>query len=72
MEKIKCIICGKPLKQNAIIIYGRCICSHCEERILNCDINTDFYKYYKECIKRTIISSVKKEGEELQCTDCHY
>ncbi|MHC1685985.1 MAG: sigma factor G inhibitor Gin [Clostridiaceae bacterium] len=72
MEKVKCIMCGKPLKQNAIMIYGRGICRHCEERIIECDINTDFYDYYKEMIKKIIVSSGEIKGEELKCTDCHY
>lgn len=59
MEKVKCIICSKPLTQNAIIIYGRYICNHCENRILNCDINTDFYNYYKECIKKQLYMQLR-------------
>lgn len=53
MQKRKCIICGKPLN-DGIIINGRGICKNCEERIINSQSGTDFYEYYKSCIKKAI------------------
>lgn len=53
MQKQKCIICGKPLN-DGIMIKGRGICKNCEERIIRSETGTDFYEYYKSCIKKTI------------------
>ncbi|MBC2581242.1 sigma factor G inhibitor Gin [Clostridium sp. DJ247] len=69
MKKQSCIICGKPLN-NGIIIYGRRICKSCEERVINSDVNTDFYSYYKDCIRKSIVQSVIR-GEEINCQNYH-
>lgn len=65
MKKQQCIICRKPLN-NGIIINGRGICKSCEERLIKEDINTDFYIYYKDCLKRTVTQSVLR-GEDNYC-----
>ncbi|WP_102399635.1 sigma factor G inhibitor Gin [Haloimpatiens massiliensis] len=70
MNKRSCIICGRPLN-NGIIINGRGICKKCEERIVGCNIETDFYEYYKNCIRRNLIGDLLK-GEDLICQDYHY
>lgn len=69
MRKQNCILCRKPLK-SGIMINGRGICKSCEERLINADVNTDFYDYYKECIKKTVVQSVLK-GEEANCQNYH-
>lgn len=60
MKKQVCIICGKPLN-DGIMIYGRGICKCCEKRLINMKINTDFYEYYKECIRKNIAQLVIRE-----------
>jgi hypothetical protein len=65
MKKQSCIICGKPLN-DGIIIYSRGICRCCEERMINLEVNTDFYDYYKECLRKTIVHTVVR-GEEIKC-----
>ena len=69
MNKHNCIICGKSSK-DGIIVYGTGICKCCEERLVNIDIETDFYSYYKECIKRTIVQLLLK-GADSNCQDYH-
>lgn len=54
MGKKNCIICGKTFN-NGIIIKGKGICRNCELNIVKCDINTDFYDYYKKCIRKNIV-----------------
>lgn len=49
-----CIICGKS-SEDGIIINSKRICSKCEGRLINCEIGTDFYDYYKNCIKTKIV-----------------
>lgn len=65
MKKRICIICGKPLN-DGIIIYGRGICHCCEKRLMNIEMDTDFYDYYKQCIRKNIAELVIR-GEELKC-----
>ncbi|WP_373899504.1 sigma factor G inhibitor Gin [Haloimpatiens sp. FM7315] len=70
MNKKNCIICGKPLN-SGIIIKGRRICASCEKRIVKCHMDTDFYEYYKNCIKRNFASYMLR-GEDLTCQDYHF
>ena len=65
MKKLCCILCGKPLN-DGIIINGRGICKHCEEKLMNTKVDTDFYKYYMFCIKKNIVQNLLKE-EERYC-----
>ncbi|MDT8715775.1 sigma factor G inhibitor Gin [Clostridium sp. 19966] len=60
MEKQKCIICRKN-HSNGIIINGRFICNTCEARLINSNIETDFYKYYIECMKKIIMELMLRE-----------
>ncbi|MEW8956157.1 sigma factor G inhibitor Gin [Clostridium sp.] len=54
MSRSLCILCRKPLT-DGIIVNGRCICSKCEIKMVNLKYyNTDFYNYYKDCIKKHI------------------
>lgn len=53
MANQNCIICRKPFT-DGIIVNGRLICRSCEHKLVNAEVNTDFYEYYKECIKRSI------------------
>ncbi|ARC83237.1 sigma factor G inhibitor Gin [Clostridium argentinense] len=69
MIKMKCIICGKPLN-NGIIIYGRGICISCEHRLINSNIETDFYEFYKNCIRRSLIQFLLR-GVNNECQDYH-
>ncbi|SHK74748.1 Inhibitor of sigma-G Gin [Clostridium cavendishii DSM 21758] len=64
VTKTSCIMCNKTSK-NGIIIRGKYICSECETKIVNSDINTDFYEYYKNHIKKNISLSLIKENIEL-------
>lgn len=64
-----CIICRKPLN-SGIIVNGKRICKACEERLINSKMNTDFYEYYKDCIKRAIVQDTLK-GEETNCQNYH-
>ncbi|MFL0195641.1 sigma factor G inhibitor Gin [Clostridium sp. WILCCON 0269] len=70
MKKKYCIICGKPLS-NGIIVYGRGMCRSCEERLLKLENNLDFYEYYKERIKKTIIHFVIR-GEIIHCQNYRF
>lgn len=65
MKKQNCIICGKPLN-NGIMIYGRGMCTCCEKRLINLELGTDFYNYYKDCIRKSMVQSVIR-GEEINC-----
>lgn len=69
MKKQDCIICRKPLK-DGIMISGRGICSSCEKRLVNAEVDTDFYEYYKDCIKKSVTQNVLK-GEEITCQNYH-
>ncbi|MEY8762733.1 MULTISPECIES: sigma factor G inhibitor Gin [Clostridium] len=70
MKKKYCIICGKPLS-NGIIIYGRGICSSCEERLLKLKNNLDFYEHYRKRIKKTIVHYIIR-GETKNCQNYHF
>ncbi|MBP2032284.1 hypothetical protein J2Z42_000949 [Clostridium algifaecis] len=70
MNKIHCIICGKTLS-NGIIIYNKGICKCCEKRLMDLKLDTDFYKYYKKCIKRSIVPLIIR-GEERNCQNYHF
>lgn len=61
--KTSCIICSKS-SRNGIIIKGKIICNECEKKILSANINTDFYEYYKNQIKKNISMSLIKECAE--------
>jgi len=63
MKKLCCIICGKPLN-DGIIISGRGICRHCEEKLMITKLDTDFYEYYKFCIRKSIAQNLLKEEEK--------
>jgi hypothetical protein len=69
MKRQTCIICRKPLN-GGIMINGKRICKCCEERLINSDMDTDFYNYYKNCIKNTIVQIALK-GEESRCQNYH-
>lgn len=63
----KCIICRKPL-DDGIIIYGRGICENCEKRLLTIETNTDFYEFYKNCIKKNVVQLIPR-GVSDKCQD---
>ena len=52
--KKKCIICGK-INIDGIIVEGKKICFHCENKVLNSSLDTDFYVYYKDMIRKNIV-----------------
>lgn len=64
-----CIICRKPL-ESGIILYGKGICPSCEQRLLETSIDTDFYEFYKNSIKKNlsqlVIRGVDKECQNYQ------
>lgn len=61
MTKQRCIICRKELS-NGIIINGRVICKPCESRVVNSKVDTDFYNYYRDCIKKNLVDLLLKDG----------
>lgn len=65
MQKRKCIICGKPLN-DGIMINGRGICKSCEDRITHAESGTDFYEYYKCCIRKAIAHHMIR-GVDYKC-----
>lgn len=69
MKRQPCIICRKPLN-SGIIVNGKRICKSCEERMVNAEMDTDFYEYYKDCIKKTIVQTALK-GEDIKCQSYH-
>ena len=69
MKKHNCTLCGKHLN-GGIIINGTGICKNCEERLINTQVETDFYTYYKDCIRKTIVQSLIKEAE-INCQNYH-
>lgn len=62
MNKNSCLMCRKP-QDNGIIIYGVNICRECELRLINVDVDTDFYEYYKDKIKKSIVSVILRGDE---------
>ena len=69
MKKHNCTICGKSLN-GGIIVNGTGICKNCEERLINTQVETDFYTYYKDCIRKTIVQSLIREAE-INCQNYH-
>lgn len=69
MKKQSCIICRKPLN-DGIMVNGRGICHCCEERITKADVETDFYDYYMECIKKNLTEPMLR-GEDCSCQNYH-
>ncbi|OPJ61055.1 sigma factor G inhibitor Gin [Clostridium oryzae] len=65
MRKQKCIICRKELN-SGIIINGRVICKACEKRLLSVGLNTDFYDFYRDCIKKAMVQTILNERTEVQ------
>ncbi|GEM_PF-264591 len=70
MKKLSCIICRKPLN-DGIMINGRGICKSCEKRLMTIEIDTDFYNYFEECIKRAIAEPMLR-GEDNKCQSYHW
>ncbi|MDU4892297.1 MAG: sigma factor G inhibitor Gin [Clostridium sp.] len=62
-----CIICRKPLN-DGIIVYGKGICESCEKRLLIIDEETDFYDFYKNCIKKNLVRLIPR-GVNENCRD---
>lgn len=52
MNKSICIICGT--EGHGIMIRGKLICTECEKKAINCDINSDFYEFYKNRLKEEV------------------
>ncbi|MPQ45133.1 sigma factor G inhibitor Gin [Clostridium tarantellae] len=52
MKEVRCIICEK--EGYGIIIRGMLICNNCEEKVITCDVNSDFYEFYKNKLKEKI------------------
>lgn len=62
-SKTSCIICNKS-SRNGIMIEGKLICNECEKKILSANINTDFYEYYKNQIRKNISMTLIKYCSE--------
>lgn len=62
-----CIVCRKPLN-NGIIVYGQGICENCEKRLLVIDRETDFYDFYKNCIRKNLVQLIPR-GVNDKCRD---
>ena len=52
MSKNKNIICKK--QGYGIIIKGKLICKSCETKVIECDLDSEFYKFYKNRLKEEI------------------
>jgi hypothetical protein len=63
--KTSCIICSKSCR-NGIIIKGKLICSQCEKKILSSNVDTDFYEYYKNQIKKNLSDILVEESVESE------
>ncbi|MDU1414527.1 MAG: sigma factor G inhibitor Gin [Clostridium sp.] len=63
----ECIICRKPL-DDGIMLYGQRICKGCEERLLTLQYDTDFYEFYKNCIRKNVVQFVPR-GVNNDCQD---
>ena len=63
--KTSCIICSKSCR-NGIIIKGKLICSECEKKIVSSNVDTDFYQYYKNQIKKNISGALVEESVESE------
>ncbi|MBU5591697.1 sigma factor G inhibitor Gin [Clostridium sp. MSJ-4] len=61
MSKGICILCRKSIN-DGIIINGKYICKACEDRLVNANVETDFYEYYKECIKKHLVEHMVKSN----------
>ncbi|WP_426348248.1 sigma factor G inhibitor Gin [Alloiococcus sp. CFN-8] len=64
--KKSCILCRKS-KSDGIVINGKRICKSCEEKLISIKAGNDFYEYYKECIKRDILSLTLR-NKMINCT----
>lgn len=53
MSKSICIICGK--EGCGIMIRGKLICTECEKKAISCDVNSEFYEFYKNRLKKRFI-----------------
>ncbi len=69
MKRQACILCRKPLN-SGIIVNGKRICKSCEKRLIKAEMNTDFYEYYKNRIKKTIVQT-ELRGEDARCQNYH-
>lgn len=54
MNKKRCIICSQ--EGYGIIIREKLICTECEKKAIEADINSDFYEFYKNKIKKELYS----------------
>jgi len=63
---MKCIVCGKSI-QEGIIVNSRFICLKCEERMVNSNIDTDFYNYFIDVLKKSRINKLDTKGESINC-----
>lgn len=63
--KTSCIICSKPCR-NGIIIKGKLICSECEKKIISSNVDTDFYQYYKNQIRKNLSQALVEESVESE------
>jgi hypothetical protein len=68
MDKQRCIICRKEIN-NGIMINGRVICKACEERLVNSEVDTDLYEYYRDCLKKAVAGTILKE-RLIKYNDC--
>lgn len=53
MHKSRCIICGKE-GYDGIILRGKLICTCCEAKVMVCELDSDFYQFYKVRLKEEI------------------
>ncbi|WP_066871100.1 sigma factor G inhibitor Gin [Clostridium mediterraneense] len=60
LDKI-CIICGKT-GSPGILILDKKICTCCEQKAIDSDIDSEFYEFYKEKIKSNLVGKLRKEG----------
>ena len=53
MDKSRCIICGKE-GDSGIILRGKLICTCCEAKVMVCELDSDFYQFYKSRLKEEV------------------
>lgn len=60
LEKM-CIVCGK-VGTTGIIIMGKKICTCCEQKAVEADINSEFYEFYKDRIMKNVLGKLASRG----------
>lgn len=60
LEKM-CIVCGKT-GTTGIIIMSKKICTCCEQRAVEADINSEFYEFYKDRLVKNVLGKFASQS----------